>query len=110
MFSRFSSLEQSYTQDTKLKASVKVQEVQAELTRLKDEQDKKEAEWMSMQERHEETLHILQAQIGEAERQKAAAETRKNDAFDSLLKMMENAKLSDTKLKGKRIVWLLCSC
>ena len=77
---------------------------------MKEEQAKKEAEWKTTQERHEETLCILRSQIGEAERQKAAAETRKNDAFDSLLKMMENAKLSDTKLKGKRIVWLLCSC
>ena len=30
-------MEQSYTQDTELKASVKVQEAQAELTRLKEE-------------------------------------------------------------------------
>ena len=37
IFSRFSSLEQSYTEDTKLKASVKVSDIQAELTRLKEE-------------------------------------------------------------------------
>ena len=80
-----------------------------ELTKLKEEQAKKEAKWKTI-EHHEETLYSLRSQIGEAERQKAAAETRKNDAFDSLFKMMENAKLSDTKLKGKRIVWLLCSC
>ena len=59
---------------------------------------------MSIQKQHKETLYILRAQIGEAERQKAAAETRKNDAFDSLLKMIEKAKLFDTKLKGKRTV------
>ena len=47
---------------------------------------------------------ILRAQIGEAERQKAAAETRKNDAFDSLLKMTEKAELFDIKRKGKRTV------
>jgi hypothetical protein len=34
---------------------------------------------------------------------------RKNDAFDSLLKMTEKAELFDTKLKGERTVWLLCS-
>ena len=77
-----------YAQDSELRASVRVQEVQAELTKLKEEQAKKEAEWKTTQERHEETLCILRSQIGEAERQKAAAETRKNDAFDSLLKMM----------------------
>ena len=59
---------------------------------------------MSMQKQHEETLYILRAQIGEAERQKAAAETRKNDAFDSLLKMTEKAELFDIKRKGKRTV------
>ena len=87
-----------------LKASAMVQKIQAELAKLKEEQDKKEAEWMSVQERHEETLHILQAQIGEAERQKAATETRKNDAFDSLLKITKKVELFDTKLKGKRTV------
>ena len=46
IFSRFSSLEQSYTMDVELKASIKVQEAQAKLTRLKEEQAKKEAEWM----------------------------------------------------------------
>ena len=64
---------------------------------------------MSAQKQQEETLCILWSQIGEAEHQKAAAETRKNDAFDSLLKMMEKAELFDTKLKGKRIVQLSCS-
>ena len=64
---------------------------------------------MSIQKQHKETLYILRAQIGEAERQKAAAETRKNDAFDSLLKMTEKAELFDTKLKGKRTIRLLCS-
>ena len=59
---------------------------------------------MSAQKQHEETLCILRAQIGEAEHQKAAAETRKNDAFDSLLKMTEKVKLFDTKLKGKRTI------
>ena len=59
---------------------------------------------MSTQKQHEETLCILRAKIGEAERQKAAAETRKNDAFDSLFKIIEKAKLFDTKLKGKRTV------
>ena len=77
-----------------------------ELTRLKEEQAKKEAEWMSMQKQHEETLYILQAQIGEVERQKAATETRKNDAFDSLLKMTEKAELFDTKLKGMGTIQL----
>jgi len=37
IFSKFSSLEQSYTQDVELKASIKVQKAQAELTRLKEE-------------------------------------------------------------------------
>ena len=64
---------------------------------------------MSVQEWHEETLRILRAQIGEAEHQKAVAETRKNDTFDSLLKMMEKVELFDTKLKGKRTVRLLYS-
>ena len=59
---------------------------------------------MSTQKQHEETLCILRARIGEAERQKAAAKTRKNDAFDSLLNMTEKAELFDTKLKGKRTV------
>ena len=68
---------------------------------MKEEQAQKEAEWESAQKRHEETLYILYSQIGEAERQKAATETRKRDAFDSLLKMMEKDKLFDTKLKGK---------
>ena len=68
-----------------------------------------EAEWESAQKHHEETLCILRSQIGEAERQKASAETRKNDAFDSLLKMTEKAELFDTKLKGKRTIQLLCS-
>ena len=79
-----------------------VQEAQAELTRLKEEQAKKEAEWMSTQKQHEKTLYILRARIGEAELQKAAAETRKNGAFDSLLKMTKKDKLFDTKLKGKK--------
>ena len=65
---------------------------------------------MSTQKQHEKTLYILRARIGEAERQKAATETRKNDAFDSLLKMIEKVELFDTKLKGKRTVRLLCSC
>jgi hypothetical protein len=91
-----------------MKAFVKVREVQAELTKLKEDQAKREAEWKSTQEHHDETLCILRSQIGEAEHQKAAAEMRKNDAFDSLLKMMEKAKLFDTKLKGKRIVRLVC--
>jgi len=64
---------------------------------------------MSMQKQHEETLSILRAQIGEAEHQKAAAETRKNDAFDSLLKMIEKAELFDTKPKGKRTIRLPCN-
>jgi len=64
---------------------------------------------MSMQKQHEETLCILRAQIGEAECQKAAAETRKNDTFDSLLKMIEKAELFDTKLKGKRTIRLPCN-
>jgi hypothetical protein len=34
---------------------------------------------------------------------------RKNDAFDSLLKMIEKAKLFETKLKDKRTIWLLYS-
>ena len=57
-----------------------------------------------MQKQHEETLYILWAQIGEAERQKVATKARKSDAFDSLLKMTEKAELFDTKLKGKRTV------
>jgi hypothetical protein len=93
----------------KLKASVKVREVQVELTKLKEELAKKEAEWKSTQEHHEGTLCILRSQIGEAERQKALAEMKKNDAFDSLLKMTEKAKLFETKLKDKRTVWLLYS-
>ena len=64
---------------------------------------------MSIQKQHKETLYILRAQIGEAERQKVAAETRKNDTFDSLLKMTKKAELFDTNLKGKRTVRLLCS-
>ena len=79
------------------------------LIRLKEEQAKKEAEWMLVQKQHEETLCILQAQIGEAKCQKVAAKTRKNDAFDSLLKMIEKAELFDTKLKGKRTIQLSCS-
>ena len=67
----------------------------------------REAEWESTQKHHEETLRILRSQIGEAELQKAAAETRKNDAFDSLLKMTEKAELFDTKGKGKRTIRLL---
>ena len=59
---------------------------------------------MSIQKQHKKTLYILQAQIGEAERQKAATETRKNDAFDSLLKITKNVELFDTKLKGKRTI------
>ena len=69
----------------------------------------KEAEWESAQKRPEEILCILCSQIGEAERQKAVAEARKNDAFDSLFKMTEKAELFDTKLKGKRTIRLLCS-
>ena len=69
----------------------------------------KEAEWEYAQKRHEEILCILCSQIGEAERQKADAEARKNGAFDSLLKMTKKAELFDTKLKGKRIIRLLCS-
>jgi len=64
---------------------------------------------MSTQKQHEETLYILRSQIGEAERQKAAAKTRKNDAFDSLLKMTKKAELFDTKLKGKRAILLPCN-
>ena len=71
---------------------------------MKEDQAKKEVEWMSAQKQHEETLYILRAQIGEAERQKAAAETGKNYAFDSLLKITKKAELFDTKLKGKRTV------
>ena len=71
---------------------------------MKEEQAKKEAKWMSAQKQHEETLCILRAQISEAKRQKAATEARKNDAFDSLLKMTEKAELFDAKLKGKRTV------
>ena len=63
----------------------------------------REAEWESTQKRHQETLCISRSQIGEAERQKVVAEARKNDAFDSLLKMTEKAELFDTKLKGKRL-------
>ena len=57
---------------------------------------------MFVQKQHEETLFILWTQIGEAERQKVAAETRKNGAFDSLLKMTKKDELFDTKLKGKK--------
>ena len=57
-----------------------------------------------MQKCHEETLCILHSQIGEAKWQKEAAETRKNDAFDSLLKMTEKDEIFDTKLKGKRTI------
>ena len=71
---------------------------------MKEEQAKKEAEWMSAQKQHEETLCILRAQIGEAKRQKEATKARKSDAFDSLLKMTEKDKLFDTKLKGKRTI------
>ena len=53
------------------KASAEVQKIQAELTRLKEEQAQKEAEWEFAQKRHDETLCILHSQIGEAERQKA---------------------------------------
>ena len=59
---------------------------------------------MFAQKQREETLCILQAQIGEAKCQKVAAKTRKNDAFDSLLKMIEKAELFNTKLKDKRAV------
>ena len=59
-----------------------------------------------MQKSHEETLCILRSQIGEAERKKVAAEKRKGEAYESLLKMTEKAELCDTKLKGKRTVWL----
>ena len=104
IFARFSSLEQSYAQGTELKASARVQEAQAELTRLKEEQAQKEAEWISAQKQHEDTLCILWAQISEAEHHKATAESRKNDAFDSLLKMTKKAELFDTKLKGKRTI------
>jgi hypothetical protein len=72
------------------------------------EEQAKEAEWKSMQEHHEETLCILRAQIGEAERQKAVVEKKKGDAYDSLLKMIDKVELFNTKLKGKRIVWLPC--
>ena len=68
---------------------------------MKEEQAKKEAEWMSAHKQHEETLYILRAQISEAERQKGAAEARKNVVFDSLLKITEKAELFDSKLKGK---------
>ena len=71
---------------------------------MKEEQAKKEAEWMSAQKQHEETLCILRAQIGEAKRQKEATKARKSDAFDSLLKMTEKAELFDTMLKGKRTI------
>ena len=64
----------------------------------------REAKWESAQKCHEETLCIPHSQIGEAKRQKAVTEARKNDAYDSLLKMIEKAKLFDTKIKGKRTV------
>jgi len=67
-----------------LKASVEVQKILAKLAKLREEQATKEAEWESTQKCHEETRCILRSQIGEAERQKAAAETRKNDAVVSL--------------------------
>ena len=92
-----------------LKASVEVQKILAKLAKLREEQAMKEAEWESTQKCHEETLCILHSQIGEAEWQKVVAEARKNDAFDSLLKMIEKAKLFDTKLKCKRTVCLLFS-
>ena len=59
---------------------------------------------MSIQKQHKETLYILRAQIGEADSQNAAAKSRKNGVFDSLLKMTEKAELFDTKLKGKRTI------
>jgi hypothetical protein len=34
----------------------------------------------------------------------SAVEQKKNDAFESLLKMTEKAKHFETKLKGKRVV------
>ena len=50
---------------------------------LKEEQAKKEAEWKSEQEHHEQTLYILRAQIDETEHQKAVAKKKKGDAYDS---------------------------
>ena len=56
----------------------------------------------SAKQHHEEALSILRSEIGEAKRHKEAAETRKNDDFESLLKMMEKVELFDKKLKGKK--------
>ena len=56
----------------------------------------------SAKQHHKEALSILRSQIGEAKRHKEAAETRKNDAFESFLKMTEKAELFDKKLKGKK--------
>jgi hypothetical protein len=82
--------------------------VQWELAKLKEEQAKEKAEWETAQKLHEGTLYVLRAQIGEVEHHKSATKHRKNDAFESLLKMTEKAELFETNLKGKRIVWLLC--
>lgn len=91
--------------------AAQVNEVQAELSKLKEEQVKERAEWETSRKQHEETLCILRSQIGVAEKHKSATEQRKKEAFDSLLKMIEKAELCETKLKGKRAVWLLCgSC
>ena len=58
----------------------------------------------SAKQHHEDALSILRSEIGEAKRHKEAAETRKNDDFESLLKMMEKTELFDKKLKGKKIL------
>ena len=44
-----------------LKASIEVQKIQAELAKLREEHAMKEAEWESVQKRHEETLYILRS-------------------------------------------------
>jgi hypothetical protein len=57
--SRFSSQKQSYAQGAEPKAPVQVKEIEAELTKLKEEQAKKEAKWEATQKQHEETLYII---------------------------------------------------
>ena len=51
-------------------------ELSSEVTKLKEVQSSKEAEWKTTKEKHRETLQVLRAQIGEANRQKEAAEER----------------------------------
>lgn len=59
------------------------------------------AEWDAERKKHEEGFSILRVQIGKSERQKKAAKARKQDAFDALREMTENAELSDKRLKGE---------